>query len=193
MHRSLAARTLGTAAPLIFGLLIAAQPAAAHAAHTSGSPGSYSVIDTETNQSVHCFYPSASHANNDLSKIKIKPPKLYAKNRTSGVDSQWVGWQFSIQHGTTVGSAPAGWTTYYKSSVMKAVAKDNQAASFTTKTWIAGNHINRWWRVKLLMFWYAPGSKTKISGQVNWIVDYYAITYPPNPDTWYPTDCIPGE
>ena len=193
MRRSIVARAIGAAVPLTLALMMTAQPVAAGVASTSGSPGQYTVTDTQTNPGAHCFYPSASHANNDLSKIKVSAPTMFAKNSTSGVDTQWVGWQFSIQHGTTVGSGPAGWTTYYKSSIVKAVARDNQAASFTTRTWIAGNHINRWWRVKVLMFWYKPGSKTKISGQVNWIIDYYKITYPPGPDTWSPTDCIPGE
>lgn len=163
-------------------------PVAAHVASMSGSPGNYTVTDTSTNPGAHCFYPSASHANNDLSKIKIHAPTMYAKSGT-----QWVGWQYSIQHGTTVGSAPSGWTTYFKSPVMKAQAQVNHAAAFSTQTWTAGNHINRWWRVKLLMFWYKAGSKTTISGQVNWIVDYYTITYPPNPDSTNSMDCIPGE
>ena len=49
------------------------------------------------------------------------------------------------------------------------------------QTWIAGNHINRFWRIKLLMFWYTSSSKTNITGQVNWLMDWYTVTYPPNP------------
>jgi hypothetical protein len=172
---------------ILAALLMAAQPATAHAAHTSGSPGNYVVTDTTSNPGAQCIYPDIYQSDNDLAKIKIFAPKMYAKTGT-----QWVGWQYSIQHGDAPGSN-ASWITYYKSSHFKAQATTSQAASFSTKTWIAGNHINRFWRVKLLMFWYKPGSKTKISGQVNWIMDYYTVTYPPNPDTWNPDYCLPGQ
>ena len=186
MRHSILVRLAGVAVPLL-AAMFAAQPVAAHVVHTSGSPGNYTVTDTSTNPGAQCYYPSASHSNNDLSKIKIRAPLMYAKSGT-----QWVGWQYSVQHGTMAGS-DAAWTTYYKSPVMKDQATVSQAASFTTQTWIAGNHINRFWRIKLLMFWYTSSSKTNITGQVNWLVDWYTVTYPPNPDYSNPDHCLPGQ
>jgi len=186
LRRSIVTRCSGILIPLAAALFIV-QPVAAHVAHTSGSPGNYTVTDTQTNPGARCYYPGVNQSNNDLSKIKIHSPVMYAKSGT-----QWVGWQYSIQHGDAPGSN-AAWITYYKSPVMKGQATTTQAASFSTQTWIAGNHINRFWRVKLLMFWYKAGSKTSISGQVNWIMDYYKVTYPPNPDTWNPDYCLPGQ
>jgi hypothetical protein len=104
-----------------------------------------------------------------------------------------VGWKFIIQHGTTVGSAPAAWTNYYTSSIVKAKAYDDQAAAFTARTWQAGKNINRWWRVQLLLYWYQPGSSTTQSGKVQLRLGYYKIVYPPGPNTWNSDDCIPGE
>jgi len=181
-------RGLGALGLAAGALAIGASPVAAGVVNTSGSPGNYTVTDTNSNPGAHCFYPKASLQSNDLSKIKIPAPKLYGRSGT-----QWVGWQYSIQHGTTAGSDPAAWTTYYKSPVMKLQATVSTPAAFTTQTWIAGNHINRWWRVKLLMFWYKPGSKTTISGQVNWLIDWYQISYPPNTVLPMSPDCIPGE
>jgi hypothetical protein len=186
MRHSILVRLAGVAVPLL-AAMFAAQPVAAHVVHTSGSPGNYTVTDTSTNPGAQCYYPSASHSNNDLSKIKIRAPLMYAKSGT-----QWVGWQYSVQHGTMAGS-DAAWTTYYKSPVMKDQATVNQSASFTTQTWIAGNHINRFWRIKLLMFWYTSNSKTSITGQVNWLVDWYTVTYPPTPDYSNPDHCLPGQ
>ena len=187
MRRSIFARALGAAVPLTLALMMTAQPVAAGVVSTSGSPGNYTVTDTSANPGAHCYYPSASHSNNDLSKIKIHAPLMYAKSGT-----QWVGWQYSIQHGTMAGS-DAAWTTYYKSPAMKATATTNHAAAFSTQSWTAGNHINRFWRVKLLMFWYKSGSKTTISGQVNWLVGYYTVTYPPTPNYSNPDHCLPGQ
>lgn len=186
MRRSFVTRVVGVLVPLAAALFVV-QPVAAHVAHTSGSPGTYVVTDTSANPGAKCVYPGVSQSNNDLAKIKIHAPKMYAKSGT-----QWVGWQYSIQHGDKAGSS-ASWITYYKSPVMKAQAATNSAASFSTQTWIAGNHINRLWRVKLLMFWYTHASKTNITGQVNWIMDYYTVTYPPNPDTVNPDYCLPGQ
>ena len=187
MRHSIIARAIVAVTPVALALLMTAQPVAAGVAFTSGSPGNYTVTDTTANPGARCFYPSASHSNNDLSKIKIPAPLMYAKSGT-----QWVGWQYSVQHGKTAGS-DAAWITYYKSPVMKKTATTGQAAAFTTQTWIAGNHINRFWRIKLLMFWYKPGSKTQISGQVNWLVTWYTVTYPPTPDYSNPDHCLPGQ
>lgn len=186
MRRSIVTRLSGVLIPLAVALFIV-QPVAAHAVHTSGSPGNYTVTDTQTNPGARCYYPGVNQSNNDLSKIKIYAPLMYAKSGT-----QWVGWQYSVQHGTTAGS-DAAWTTYYKSAVMKTTATTSHAAAFSTQTWIAGNHINRFWRIKLLMFWYTSSSKTNITGQVNWLMDWYTVTYPPNPDTSNPDHCLPGQ
>jgi hypothetical protein len=185
-------RLTSVVVPLAAALLLAAQPVAAHVTSASGSPGNYVVTDTNANPGAHCFYYDTA-SSTDLYKIKIRAPKMFAKNRTTAVDSQKVGWQFYIQHGTSVGSAPSGWTTSFKSSIVKATAHDNLAAAFSTRTWNASANINRWWRVKVLMFWYKPGSSTTISGQVTDVIDYYSWTYPPGPDSVNPTDCIPGE
>jgi len=169
------------------GAAVLGSPASAHVAHTSGSPGSYVVTDSSSSPGAQCIYPDIYQSDNDLAKIKIHAPQMYAYSGT-----QWVGWQYSIQHGDAPGS-DAAWMTYYKSPVMKSSATQSQAASFTTQKWIAGNHINRFWRVKLLMFWYQSGSKTHITGQVNWIMDYYTVTYPPNPNVTNPDYCLPGQ
>ncbi len=187
MLRSSAARATYVAAAAFLALVMGAAPVLGHAVHTSGSPGNYTVTDTETSPGAECIYPGVNQSNNDLAKIKIHAPLMYAKSGT-----QWVGWQFSVQHGTMAGS-DAAWTTYYKSPVMKSTATTSQAGAFTTQKWIAGNHINRFWRIKLLMFWYKPGSKTQISGQVNWLMDWYTVTYPPNPDVSNPMHCLPGQ
>src|SRR4051812_39349974 len=193
MRLPIRARGIGAIVPLA-AVLLAAQPASAHVAATSGSPGNFVVTDTEASPGAHCFYYYRDNGNmTDMYKIKIRAPKMYARNRTGNVDSQKVGWQFSIQNGTTVGSAPDAWKTYYKSPIVKATAYDNQAAAFTVRTWLAPKAFNRWWRVKLLMFWYQPGSSTTISGQVNDVIDWYTWTYPPAGDSVYPTDCIPDE
>lgn len=186
MRQSFWVRATGVVVPLV-AALFAAQPVLGHVAHTSGNPGTYVVTDTSTNPGAHCFYPGVNQSNNDLSKIKIHAPTMYAKSGT-----QWVGWQYSIQHGDAPGSN-AAWITYYKSPTMKATATTIHAASFSTQTWTPNKDLNRFWRVKLLMFWYKAGSKTQISGQVNWIMDYYKVTYPPNPDTWNPDYCLPGQ
>jgi hypothetical protein len=168
-------------------------PAAAHVTSTSGSHGNYVIADTSDHPAAHCYYGNASSSSQDLTKIKIPAPTVYAKDSTSHRDSQKVGWQFVIQHGTSVGSFPSGWKTSYTSSVVKATGYDNQAASFSSRTWTATPNINRWWRVKIYLLWYQPGSSTTVAGEVKDIVDYYTITYPPNPDGFNPTDCIPGE
>jgi hypothetical protein len=186
MRHSITARAFGILAPLSILVMLSAQPAAASVTFTSGSPGNYTVTDTDANPAARCIYPKTTAANQDLAKVKIHPPTMYAKSGT-----QWVGWQYSIQHGKTAGS-DAAWVTYYKSSVMKGQATTGHAAPFSTQTWTAGNHLNRFWRVKLLMFWYTPSSKTHITGQINWLDTWYTVTYPPNPDYSNPDHCLPG-
>ena len=65
--------------------------------------GNYMVTDTQTNPGARCYYPGVNQSNNDLSKIKIHSPLMYAKSGT-----QWVGWQYSIQHGDAPAQMPRG-------------------------------------------------------------------------------------
>lgn len=145
-------------------LLIAVQPAAAATVLShSGTTGPYSLTDAVSppgHQAVVCNYLLATEK---LATVTVRHPQVKAVNRTSGRDSQFVGWQFIVQHRTPSGTA---WSTIASSSFVKARAYDNLAAAFTDGTWAASATPSGRYRIILVIRWYTPGSTTAMGGQV---------------------------
>jgi hypothetical protein len=172
--------------------LMAQMASAASIVSTTGSPGLYKFTDTLNHPGMHCYYGNYAVApyNTDLKKIVIKGPKLFAKNRTQGQDSQTVGWRYIVQHSQAGGAPP--WKNYTTSTWVKSSANDTTGHKFGARTWTAPAGKNWQWRVEILMAWYKPGSSTTASGAVTLMDDYAVISFPPNADITNTVPCLPG-
>jgi hypothetical protein len=185
-------RSMTVLAGTMLATILAAQPAsAAQVLSSTGSPGHYKFNDSMQTPGIQCYYGHVNAANQDLKKIDVHGPRLWARNSTSGRDTQTVGWRYIIQHSQAGGDPP--WETYHTSALVKATTHDDVGYKFPTQTWIAPPDFNVQWRVKLALLWYTPGSSTTVSGSVRLLDEYAIITYPPNPDIHNVIPCLPGQ
>ena len=174
---------------VLAGLLLGSVPAAA-ASPAGGLMEAFTFNDTFNHPGVTCYYGAVNAASQDLIKIVTKGPKVWARDRTGGVDHQTVAWRFVIE------GAPAGvppYTNEYSSSWIKATADDSSGHKFSARTWVQPKPAkNRQWKVHEELRFYKPGSTTTVEATIKFFNQYATSVYPPNPDTTNPAPCLPG-
>ena len=134
-----------------------------------GSYGPHYLTDTVEYPGVSCHF----NENYTLDRVRVRPPVIYAKDRGPGTDSQWVGWQVIVRGRAYDETA---WHTVSVSSIVKAKASDNQAASFKVRN-VPVFHLEV--KVAIKMIWYKPGSSTTIAGWARHRVDNYQDIFGP--------------
>ncbi len=122
---------------------------------TTGTVGEHSLkLDTPEAGGAICFFNEEGP--DDLWKIKMRPPMVYAIDRDGSRNHQMVGWQLLIDRSSD--TSPA--VIFHKSRIQKLVAYDDQPAAFTAKFAAPRfpNDDSRY-RVFAKMYWYrADGS-----------------------------------
>ncbi len=132
----------------------------------SGRNGVHILADTAEYPAVSCVYGT----NSAISAIRVRGPFVYARNSTSGRDTQGVAWSFEIQ------TRPAGtgtWTLLGASTLQKAVATDTTVAPFTSITKAFRGTAANEYRVVVVMRWY-DGMTTTIVGRAGHRADWYS-------------------
>jgi hypothetical protein len=147
MQRS--GRLLGLIASLALAALTASPASAAVVVDTTGSHGRYAVKDNDNHQGARCAYETASL---DLDRITVHGPTVWARDKTSHRDGQWVGWNLLVQKRPAAGGA---WSTVHTSTTDEGYAYDDAPASFDQQTWKAPEHLgNASWRIEVVLTWY---------------------------------------
>lgn len=141
--------------------------------HT-GKVGAHMLRDTLDTPGMECHYQARPEPQigEDLVSFTVRAPKVFARNKTSGLDRGRVGWRFIIDQAPNNAGQPGAWTRFYKSRVWKANATDSQFASFSSKN--ASPTIGSadlFFRVRIKMFWYRGDGSTV--GKAVHLVDYY--------------------
>jgi hypothetical protein len=172
MHSSRVSRvafrvTLATATALVLCASVVGATVADTRLSSSGRHGKSSLGDSSTSAGAMCSYTIGFGA--DINAITIEPPNVLARNRSSGADSQKVGWRFVVQR---LPAGAADWTPYYLSPISKAMATDASPATFSPRgVAVVGSDDADDFRVLVKIFWYrADGSR---AGKVVRSVDYY--------------------
>ena len=93
----------------------------------SGAYGVHYLADSSEYAGVRCTYNNS----NVINSIRVRDPLTFARNKTAGVDTQWVSWYFRVQK-QTPGST--GWTDVATSATQKRTATDGQIANFSPIT-----------------------------------------------------------
>src|SRR5688572_30596368 len=102
------------------------------AGHT-GDVGAHMLRDTLDKPGVTCRYEDTQTPGVPLTltTFKVKPPKVWARDVTAGLDRQKVGWRFIVEQNRF---DSAGWMTFYRSPIQKAPASEVDFAAFSVKT-----------------------------------------------------------
>jgi hypothetical protein len=142
----------------------------------SGHYGTHMLLDNGEYQGATCVYNS-SHA---LHKINIRRPIVFAFNRTSHTDTEWVGWRYVIEDNT--GKVNVGtyfdWTNVAVGPIHQAKATDQANAQWKpmSYTFPSAPPLGAY-RVSIQMFWYHP-SQTALDGKALDVVLNYRVVDP---------------
>ncbi len=161
-----AARTAAILATVLTLVLPSVASAGVPVSHR-GSVGAHSLTDDQEYPGVTCRYDRDMN----VTRVTVRPPTVFARDRTSARDRQSVGWVVELQYqGPTGGS----WSTVQKSSVATATAFDDTAAPFRTRNVaIAHPKGSGSWRVVVRMLWYRPGTSSVWQGTARHRVTVY--------------------
>jgi hypothetical protein len=137
----------------------------------SGLYGVHYLADSSEYPAVRCTYNSQQA----ISSIRVRDPFVFARNRTSGVDTQLVGWYFRVQR-AAVGAST--WTEVGNSAIQRKVATDQQVADFSPITRAVAPDASRQFRVIVTMLWY-NAARTGLEGYATHRADWYSwVTAP---------------
>lgn len=133
--------------------------------HT-GLVGRHKLKDSADKAGVKCYYQTFDGQDGPAS-IHVRIPRVFARDRTIGLDSQKVGWRVIVQQSSDF----VNWTLLFHSSVQKRLATDQSVAPFHNRDFnLPDRHFIR---VRIKMYWYRPGSSTVVQGTARHAVDFY--------------------
>lgn len=165
------ARLSGTARmAVVLGLTLSLVAPAAVSADTPvshrGSFGAHALIDTVEYPGATCRYDDDLNA----ARVRVRPPTVFARDRSSARDLQWVGWVVELQYQPDGGS----FSTVQRSSAVKVMALDDTPAPFRQRTvTIERPRGSGSWRVVSRMIWYKPGTSRTWQGTARHRVSVY--------------------
>ena len=137
-----------------------------------GPTGSASLHDQNVDGQggARCDYSFSDARDGGAATIRIRAPRVLARNRTAGTDHQVVGWRVILQQ--TPDDLHFGtWYTVFRSPVVKASATDTVKAAFTPRKFNVP--FNTFVRARVQLFWYTPGSSSVVQGWQLRSVDHY--------------------
>ena len=175
MRRTSRTRRVLSFAAALTALVLSVQPVAAETViNETGRWGYYEVYDNQDFQrGANCFYETGTF---DLDKITVRPPMVhgdYAQNT-------WIGWRFLIQRNAPPVDDNA-FATIFKSTIQKDRANDQLPAdAFVRRAWVAPENPTGFYRVRIVIFWYAPGSQTNVEGKAVVEYDWYKAKWSGN-------------
>ncbi len=157
---------------IAFGAILALLPAAPVSADTSieevAKVGPHALLDSRAFPGVECVYGTDTN----LVRLRVRPPTMYARDRSSDRDRQWVGWQVDLRFKADRGT----WSTIKHTSVIKVRAWDDTPAAFRTRSVTTpGAAGSGSYRIQVRMLWYKPGSDTTVQGSSRHRADVYTF------------------
>jgi hypothetical protein len=149
-----------------------------------GSFGPHALIDGLEYPGATCRYDGDLN----LASVRVRPPTVFARNRTSARDLQWVGWVVELQYRSDDGT----FSTVQKSSVVKVMGLDDTPAPFRRRTVsIDRPRGSGSWRVVSRMIWYKPGTSSTWQGTARHRITFYDYPLaPPGAVTFCPAGIL---
>lgn len=166
----LAAALLATAGIACFAQV---QAADARMVSTSGTTGQVTMLDTADGSYVDCFYQPFANSQypngRRLERIEMRPPIIYAVNRTAAEDTQQVSFVATL----TRVDASGNHTQVEKAPVQQRSATDRNPASFSPVTFNLSGRSEGRYAIVVDMSWRKPSNPNDSEGNAKFIFDYY--------------------
>jgi hypothetical protein len=169
-------------------LALAAPAAAAQPIDSSGMTGDWGYLpsDSEESPGGKCGY-SAAHEDGFayLRWIKVRAPRVAARDITGGVDQQKVSWRVIIQR-----SSGSGWVTIKKSDTRTFTAYDNTSSNHDPiKVYVKATNDENW-RAVIRINWLRNGAT---EGWVKASMEYYGVKWTVGDPAYVFTDSCAGK
>lgn len=183
MHDTIRFRRV-TAAVAVLVLLVPGVVAADQAVSHRGAVGAHSLTDSAEYAGARCLYDDEQN----VDRVRVRPPTVFARDRTSARDRQWVGWVVELQYRPDDGA----WSTVQKSAAAKVLAWEDSPAPFRQRTvTVAHPRGSGAWRVVSRMLWYRPGTSSTWQGTARHrITSYDYPLAPPGSLSWCPAGIL---
>jgi hypothetical protein len=159
---------------LLAALALTAAPALADTdMGTTGKVGRHHLRDTTTTPGAACVYIDAD-TDMVLDSMVVRPPVVYARDRTDDRDRQVVGWRIVLMGWVQVGPWEFELRQLATGPIHRATAWDDHRAAFQpdTITVVSGAREYEAW---VRMLWYKPGDPSTVVGSSRHRVDHYHV------------------
>jgi hypothetical protein len=153
----------------------------------SGVRGPFGITDTSTSPGATCIH--GRHNPGNILGIDTRGPRVKARDTTSGVDHQWVGFRVLIERY----GLDRTWHVWIDTSFATQYAADNAWTTFPdVPLREKGGFRTSDYRAVVSVVWYAPGSSTTIQGHLGWAVTHYSHSNSAGSITAVCTDTYPA-
>jgi hypothetical protein len=156
-------------------LVVGASPVLGFSSVTqTGTYGDWGVEDNAQvgQEGARCYYNNGTGSGSLLERVRVRPPTIWGAHSKM----TWVGWRFKILRSTDNG---VSYQPIYTSSIWKDKANlTTNADGFTFKNWYPAHALApARIRVQVTLFWYKPGTKTKVQGKAVGQDDNYSYQF----------------
>jgi len=154
---------------LLASVIVAPTAAGFSEAENSGTTAEYTVPDYNGQPGVVCRYENnPGKTNDEIDRIAVK------KMWTHGPFEQktWVGQRLLIKKNARPYSDGI-FRTVWRSPIIKGRANQSEPFFFPVRGWRAPENSRAQYRVQVLLFYYEPGSQTKVIGRVRGLYEVY--------------------
>jgi hypothetical protein len=154
----------------------ASSAAAAFRLGRAGNIGGHGLTDSRESPGVTCRFAPPLDWSLGETWIQVRPPVMFARDVSDGVDEQQVGWRATI---LAWDQDSQSWQERAQGETQFAVAADNRAATFDSRgpetTFFLGYGA---YQVTMQLFWYegrGPDGKPRVAGQAEYQLQHYAL------------------
>jgi hypothetical protein len=154
----------------------AGSAAAAFRLGRAGDIGGHGLTDSRESPGVTCRFAPPLDWSLGETWIQVRPPVMFARDVSDGVDEQQVGWRATI---LAWDQDSQSWQERAQGETQYAVAADNRAATFDSRgpetTFFLGYGA---YQVTMQLFWYegrGPDGKPRVAGQAEYQLQHYAL------------------
>jgi hypothetical protein len=142
----------------------------------AGNIGGHGLTDSRESPGVTCRFAPPLDWSLGGTWIQVRPPVMFARDVSEGVDEQQVGWRATI---VAWDRDSQTWQRRARGEIQYAVAADNRAANFDSRgpetTFFLGYGA---YQVTMQLFWYegrGPDGAPKLAGQAEYQLQHYAL------------------